>query len=116
MSAAVRGTVLVTGANGGLGSAISEQISSNLELSAYYGLYTVRDATRTPALTSALAHSATHSHEIVAVDLTKLDSVRQVAEGINVSASSLVAYIPANLISCASCYSADTSSVGTGAG
>ncbi|KAG6357683.1 hypothetical protein INS49_013562 [Diaporthe citri] len=48
-----KGTILVTGANGGLGSAIAEQIASKAELSAYHGLYTVRDAEHAPALTSA---------------------------------------------------------------
>jgi NAD(P)-dependent dehydrogenase (short-subunit alcohol dehydrogenase family) len=84
--AAVKGTILVTGANGGLGSAIAEQIASKPELSAYHGLYVVRDATSAPALTSALARGAlSHPHEVLSLDLTKLTDVRQVAEGINVS-------------------------------
>jgi len=86
-----KGSILVTGANGGLGSAIAEQIASKPELTAYYGLYTVRDVTHASTLTSALAQSATHQYNIMALDLTKLDNVRQVAEEINVSPPSLVA-------------------------
>ncbi|KAK9423234.1 putative Ketoreductase (KR) domain-containing protein [Seiridium unicorne] len=82
-----KGTILVTGSNGGLGSAIVEQIASKPELSAYHGLYTVRDTTHTPALTSALTRHPAHSHDIVGFDLTKLDSVRQVAKEINARVS-----------------------------
>ncbi|KAL2285646.1 hypothetical protein FJTKL_07666 [Diaporthe vaccinii] len=78
-----KGTILVTGANGGLGSAIAEQIASKAELSAYHGLYTVRDAGHAPALSSALAHGTAHSYDVLALDLTKLDGVRKVAEEIN---------------------------------
>ncbi|KAI0115184.1 putative short-chain dehydrogenase [Daldinia grandis] len=86
--APVKGTILVTGANGGLGSAIAQQIASKPEFSAYHGLYTVRDLTRADALTSAVAAGPAHPHDVVALDLTKLDEVRQVAEGINARVSS----------------------------
>ncbi|KAI1173440.1 putative short-chain dehydrogenase [Nemania sp. FL0916] len=82
-SIAAKGTILVTGANGGLGSAIVQQIASKPEFSAYHGLYTVRDTTNAPALTSALTHGPTHQYDIVALDLTNLENVRKVAEGIN---------------------------------
>ncbi|KAI5919910.1 putative short-chain dehydrogenase [Camillea tinctor] len=84
---ATKGTIVVTGANGALGSAIVEQIASKPEFSAYHGLYTVRDTMHAPALISALTHGPTHPHDLVALDLTKLDNVRQVAEGINVRVS-----------------------------
>ncbi|KAI1442793.1 putative short-chain dehydrogenase [Annulohypoxylon stygium] len=74
-----KGSILVTGANGGLGSAIVEQTASKPEFSAYHGLYFVRDTTRAPALNSALANGVTHLHDVVSLDLTKLDDVRQVA-------------------------------------
>ncbi|KAK2610239.1 hypothetical protein N8I77_003689 [Diaporthe amygdali] len=80
---AVKGTILVTGANGGLGSAIAEHIASKAELSTYHGLYTVRDTAHAPALTSALEHGTAHSHDLLALDLTKLDNVRSVAEDVN---------------------------------
>ncbi|KAI8948540.1 putative short-chain dehydrogenase [Xylaria longipes] len=81
--AAPKGTILVTGGNGALGSAIVQQIASKPELSAYYGLYTVRDTTHAPALTSALKHGPAHQHDVLALDLTDLNDVRKLAEGIN---------------------------------
>ncbi|KAI0382411.1 putative short-chain dehydrogenase [Hypomontagnella monticulosa] len=84
---AAKGSILITGANGGLGSAIVEQITSKPEFSAYHGLYAVRDTTHVPALTSALSHSATHSHNVLGLDLTKVSDVREVAEKINARVS-----------------------------
>ncbi|KAI1457497.1 putative short-chain dehydrogenase [Annulohypoxylon moriforme] len=82
-AAAAKGVILVTGANGGLGSAIVEQIASKAEFTPHHGIYAVRDTTHAPALSSALAHGTAHSHDIVALDLTKLDDVREVAQRIN---------------------------------
>lgn len=82
-----KGTILVTGANGGLGSAIAREITSKPELSAYHGVYTVRDATAAPELASTLASSASsHTHNVLSLDLTDLENVRQVARDINVRA------------------------------
>jgi short-subunit dehydrogenase len=81
-----KGAILITGANGGLVCAIVEQIASQPELSVYHGLYTVRDATSSPALATALGRGASsHSYDTLSLDLTKLGNVRQVAEDINVS-------------------------------
>ncbi|KAJ8132226.1 hypothetical protein O1611_g1389 [Lasiodiplodia mahajangana] len=82
-----KGTILVTGANGGLGSAIVEQIASKPEFSTYHGIYAVRNAAQAPALTSALTHSPTHVHNVLSLDLTKLDNVRAVAQHINARVS-----------------------------
>lgn len=82
---AAKGTILITGANGVLGSTMIAQIVSKAELSAYHGLYTVRDTGHAPALTSALARGTAHPHDVLALDLTKLDDVRNVAAQINVS-------------------------------
>jgi short-subunit dehydrogenase len=90
MTAAAKGAILVTGSNGGLSSAIIEQIVSKPEFSTYHGLYTVRDPTKAETLDAALKHSASHTHDIIALDLTKLDSVRQVAEEINVNTGALL--------------------------
>ncbi|KUI54256.1 Short-chain dehydrogenase TIC 32, chloroplastic [Cytospora mali] len=81
--ASSKGTILVTGANGGLGTAIVQQIISLPEFSAYHGLYTVRDATSATALASILQGNSSHSHDVLSLDLTKLDSVRQIARTIN---------------------------------
>jgi len=86
---AAKGTILITGANGALGSAIAEQIASKPELSAYHGLYTVRDASSAPALNSALAHGLpSHAYDILSLELTNLDVVRRVAGDINTRVSS----------------------------
>lgn len=80
-----KGTIIVTGANGGLGSAIAAQIASQPEFAAYHTSYTVRDATSTPNLTHALESSLSHKHlyDILSLDLANLHSVRQTAEAIN---------------------------------
>lgn len=82
-STTAKGTIIVTGANGGLGSAITKEIVSKPEFSAYHGLYLVRDATHAPVLDSVLATNSTHSHEALSINLTDLDSVRKAAEAIN---------------------------------
>jgi NAD(P)-dependent dehydrogenase (short-subunit alcohol dehydrogenase family) len=87
-----KGTILLTGANGSLGSKMASQIASTPELAAYHGLYAVRDAQNAPVLRSALAArqqqqqrdaSPSHAHDIISLDLTDLSSVRAVAGDIN---------------------------------
>lgn len=84
--ASEKGTVLVTGTNGGLGSAIVSAIVSKADLaSSYYGIYTVRQLDRAPALNSVLANASNkrHSHETLALDLSRMASVRDVAHDVN---------------------------------
>ena len=78
--ATAKGTIIVTGANGGLGRAIASRIAASTELSAYHGIYTVRDASTAviPALTST-----SHAHDTISLDLSKLDGVRAAAASIN---------------------------------
>lgn len=81
-----KGTILVTGTNGTLGSEIVSQILSTPELAAYHGIYTVRNAEKAPVLDLALQsgkHSQTHSSNVISLDLADLSSVRAVAEKIN---------------------------------
>ena len=80
-----KGTIFVTGTNGGLGSAIVSKIISSPELSAgYHGIYTVRKVETATVLNQALASApSTHSFDKVALDLSKLSSVREVANAIN---------------------------------
>ncbi|KAF2829892.1 NAD(P)-binding protein [Ophiobolus disseminans] len=85
-----KGTVIVTGANGGLGSAIISQIISSPQLSAkHHGVYTVRNVSTAHALDAALATSSstkqatTHSHEKISLDLLRLSTVREAAANIN---------------------------------
>ncbi|KAK7921457.1 hypothetical protein PG985_009479 [Apiospora marii] len=79
----VKGSILVTGTNGGLGSAIVKQIANDQELSRYHGLYTVRDSQNAPAVSSILASTPSHPHELCSLDLTNLDIVRHLAMDIN---------------------------------
>ncbi|RYP77637.1 hypothetical protein DL771_001005 [Monosporascus sp. 5C6A] len=82
-----KGTILVTGANGGLGSAIVERIASRPELAAYHGVYTVRDVAKAGPLQSALQATKFHSHDVMSLDLSELSSVREAAATINAKVS-----------------------------
>ncbi|KAF2703703.1 NAD(P)-binding protein [Pleomassaria siparia CBS 279.74] len=81
-----KGTIIVTGANGGLGSATVSQIVTSPQLnSSYHGVYTVRNTTAAHTLDTALSNQnlRPHSHEKVSLDLSQLSSVREVAADIN---------------------------------
>lgn len=79
-----KGTILITGANGGLGSALVRNITSSPDLSFYHGIYTVRNADNAPSLSSVLSNaSSSHTSDVLSLDLTDLDSVRQVSRAIN---------------------------------
>lgn len=85
-------TSIVTGANGGLGSAIARHIATSTELAAqYHGLYTVR-----PSSSSSLGAShellstllgrknlLPHTCDVLALDLASPRSVRDAAATIN---------------------------------
>ena len=64
-----KGSILVTGANGGLGSAIVSQIVSSPEFVGFHGIYTARNAASASALDAAVrgsrsaAASPAHSFE-----------------------------------------------------
>lgn len=81
--ASTKGTILVTGANGGLGNAITRQLTSRPELVGYHRIYVVRDATTATTLASTLRSNLPHSHDILSLDLTKLNCVREVAKTVN---------------------------------
>ncbi|KAJ9367155.1 hypothetical protein DTO282E5_8198 [Paecilomyces variotii] len=77
----MKGTIVLTGANGGIGSAIVSRILASPELSSYYGIYTVRDTSSTH-----LAHQVSntaHTYEALSLDLSNLASVRAAAATIN---------------------------------
>ncbi|KAF7550255.1 hypothetical protein G7046_g8073 [Stylonectria norvegica] len=81
-----KGSILVTGANGGLGSAIVSHILKTPELASnYIGLYTVRKEATATKLKSVLQSApASHKNEIVGdFDLGSLASVRETAATIN---------------------------------
>lgn len=81
-----KGTVLVTGANGSLGSALVSRLLSRAETAAYHGIYTARNADAAPALKSALQtgkFAGSHSHDVISLELTNLDAIRAAAATIN---------------------------------
>ena len=80
-----KGSIILTGANGGLGSALVTNILQNSELASdYKSVYTVRKAATATQLKQVLrAAPASHEHEIVDLDLGSLASVRKTAEEIN---------------------------------
>lgn len=80
-----KGSVLVTGANGGLGSAIVAHLVGTPDLaSGYTGIYTVREAATASRLQSVLRNApAGHGHETLELDLSSLASVRETAAQVN---------------------------------
>ncbi|EGR51220.1 uncharacterized protein TRIREDRAFT_45571 [Trichoderma reesei QM6a] len=82
---ASKGTIIVTGANGGLGSAIVQTILSKPDLASNYtGLYAVRKAATATKLQETLSKApSSHKHETVDLDLGSLANVRKVAADIN---------------------------------
>ncbi|KAF2829101.1 putative short-chain dehydrogenase [Ophiobolus disseminans] len=81
---ATKGTILLTGANGGLGIAIAQAIATTLpEVGVRHALYTVRSTVAADTVRSALAATKTHPHDILLLDLSKPSSVRETAAAIN---------------------------------
>lgn len=74
-------SVLITGANGGLGSAFVANFSNT---KGYRGLYTVRNPTTAKDLNSALEKApANQKPEVIALDMSSIESIRGVAADIN---------------------------------
>ena len=85
-----RGSILLTSANGSLGKAIVSKIISSPDLNtSYHGIYTVRLVDRATKLASLLRDddattpTRQHEHKTVSLDLSRLESVREVAADIN---------------------------------
>ncbi|CAM1506791.1 Fc.00g064320.m01.CDS01 [Cosmosporella sp. VM-42] len=80
-----QGSILVTGTNGGLGSAIVGHILKTPDLASNYtGVYTVRKAAAATHLKKVLGSAPkSHKHEIVDLDLGSLASVKKTATEIN---------------------------------
>ncbi|KAI8634110.1 NAD(P)-binding protein [Xylariaceae sp. FL1651] len=84
--ASQKGSIFVTGANGGLGSAIVRHIVESPSFAkTYHGLYTVRNTQRADAVQNVLqkAASAGHKYDLLPLDLSSLASTRKAAEDIN---------------------------------
>ena len=83
--ASTKGTVIITGANGGLGSAFVSQFLRSPQASAHTGLFAVRNpstATTLQKVVSSESRPNSH-HEILSLDISTLDSVRTGAKAIN---------------------------------
>lgn len=79
-----KGTILLTGANGGLGVAMAKRIVSRPDFVASHEIYAVRHASSARRLRSALqGQSRPQPHDIISLDLTRLDDVCQAAADIN---------------------------------
>ncbi|KAI1826880.1 NAD(P)-binding protein [Xylaria intraflava] len=85
--ASAKGSVFITGANGGLGSAIIQHIlnSTSSLATAYHGIYTLRDPGRAATMKNVLqkADSVGHKYDIVPLELSRLASARKAAEDVN---------------------------------
>jgi len=79
------GTTIVTGATGGMGSAIVSHIMRRSDLAdTQTGIYTVRKPSSAPALRKALQSApSSHKHEVVGLDLSSIKKVRAFAKDIN---------------------------------
>lgn len=75
------GTILVTGANGGIGSAIVSRIYTSPELASYHGIYTVRNraANPLPGIVHSKPTHVEHRYETLSLDLSNLVNVREIA-------------------------------------
>lgn len=112
-----KGSILVTGANGGLGSAVVARLLATPALvPTYVGVYTVRRAADASRLRSVLRGApAAHRHETVELDLGSLASIRETAARINARvASRELPRIRALVLNAG--YQDQTSLVGTGRG
>ena len=80
----LKGTIILTGANGGLGSAFVAHFLKTPQAALYKGIYTVRDPSTAHNLHSILKKTPEyHSYEVSAFDLTTLENVRAFASSIN---------------------------------
>ncbi|TLD16941.1 uncharacterized protein PgNI_00597 [Pyricularia grisea] len=83
----LKGTIIVTGANGGLGSAIAEKLLSEAPYAEYHMIFTVRSVKTATVLQDVIdrhrGKGQIFSHDVVALDLTSLASGRKVADDIN---------------------------------
>ncbi|KAI0535894.1 hypothetical protein GGR58DRAFT_503871 [Xylaria digitata] len=83
--ASLKGTIIVTGSNGGLGCALVSKIISMTELSDYYSIYTVRSALSSATNLQSVLSSApkTCRYDVQSLDLSRLANVREFADNIN---------------------------------
>ena len=78
-----KGSIVITGANGGLGSALVSRIVNTSFGSGYYGIYTVRNPSTAKSVKTILSRAPMHEHDLLGLDLSSLASVRSAAAEIN---------------------------------
>jgi NAD(P)-dependent dehydrogenase (short-subunit alcohol dehydrogenase family) len=79
-----KGSVLITGANGGLGSAFVSQFLKSPYAKDYRGIYTVRNPTTATGLQAVVKQAPEgHAFETLALDLSSLEKIRATAKDIN---------------------------------
>lgn len=85
------GSILIAGANGGLGCALVSQVASTPGLRNFHGIHTARNAASATALDAALREAragsstrgaAPHAFEKLSLDLSRISAVREVARDI----------------------------------
>ncbi|TLS23579.1 uncharacterized protein PpBr36_06580 [Pyricularia pennisetigena] len=83
----LKGTIIVTGANGGLGCAIANKLLSEAQYAEYHMIFTVRNAQKATALAKVITRHRGKGlpcfHDVVPLDLSKLASGRRFADDIN---------------------------------
>lgn len=80
----MKGTFIITGANGGLGANLVSHFLKSLYAKDYKGIFAVRNPASAETLKKILAGSSSaKDHEIITVDLSTLASVRNAAKDLN---------------------------------
>ncbi|KAG9232833.1 hypothetical protein BJ875DRAFT_66171 [Amylocarpus encephaloides] len=78
------GSILITGANGGLGTAFVTELLRSSHGAECYGIFTVRNPEGASNIHRILEEaSALHKHELFPLDLISLDSIRSSARTLN---------------------------------
>lgn len=81
----MEGTILITGANGGLGTAIVSQIVQSAEYASLHGIYTVRSSSSANVIKAVFKANTIQEqqHQVLELDLSRLADVRRFAADIN---------------------------------
>ncbi|KAE9986585.1 hypothetical protein EG328_005194 [Venturia inaequalis] len=82
---ASKGTLLLTGANGGIATGFVSQFLKSPHASQYKGYYTVRDPASASTIRNILesSNASSHEYEIAPLDMSTLESTRKGAAAIN---------------------------------
>lgn len=84
-----KGSIVITGCNGGLGKAVVAEFLQSSNATTYKGQFGVRSPSTATALQAILAASpSAKEHEIITLDLSTLSSVRSCAQDINLRVQS----------------------------